>query len=171
MLTCVKYRKRLGAYMDGELSKRKRTAMDRHLSICDLCRTELEGQKKMGPILDTLAVPQAPTVLAAWILAEAHRRKKKSGIIPIRWKGLYFGPWLPRAVTTVTLVFGLITGGYMGSTSYQDAGPDGPRIVWEEQMGVDGLLSNLYLSGPLSGDSIEAVTLAMFEKDEGNNVE
>ncbi len=173
MLSCVKYRKRLGAYMDGELSERKRTSTKRHLSECDACRAELAANKKLEPLLNTLLVPPVPTAVATRILAEAQKRKKARGRIQIRmqWKTLRFGAWLPRAVTTAALISGLITGGYMGAISYRGIGPDQPGALAEENMAADGVWSDLNTFGALSGDSIEAVTFAMLEENGGIYVE
>ncbi len=173
MLRCVKYRKRLGAYMDGELSERKRTSTTRHLSECDLCREELESLKELNPFLNTLLVPTRPAALTTRILAEAQKRKKTSSIILIRmqWKTLVFDAWFPRAVTTAALVLGLLSGEYMGSISYRYAGTDQLETLTEENMAVDRTWSELNALTVLSGDSIEALTFAMLEENEGNYVE
>ncbi len=86
MLSCKKYRKRLNAYLDGELPARKKVAVERHLAACQSCRTVLQSLRDLGPALLAADVPAAPTDLTSRIMAEAYLAKRRGAEKPSPWR-------------------------------------------------------------------------------------
>ena len=165
MLSCAKNRKRLNAYMDGELPERKRRNVERHLAHCSACRLELEGLRGLGPLLRHDEAPPVPAGLSARIMAEAafRQRLKEAGKTSVRqWREFLFKPWLVRGVTTAALIIGLAVGAWMGWTSR--LGPDsgkGVAMSTHENIG-----RNMYAFDVLGAEprgSLEAATLALLD--------
>lgn len=51
MKRCALIRKKISPYLDGSLSRRSRTGVERHLRECDDCRREYEEQKQLKRLL------------------------------------------------------------------------------------------------------------------------
>jgi anti-sigma factor RsiW len=165
MWSCARNRKRLNAYIDEELPKRSRNEVERHLAVCESCRTVLDGLRGLGPYLQMLDAPPVPVALTSRILSEASSRQKRRGKEPVwlGWKALLSQPWFVPGATTAALVVGLTMGAWMGWTSYRDAGSGQLLAVAKK---TDGSASSLYAFDVLSAEprgSIEAATLAFLE--------
>lgn len=118
MFTCVRDRKRLGAYLDGELSGRDRASVERHLEVCDQCRAVLSGLKELEPLLVAHEAPPVPLGLTARVMAAArHRRHGQATAVwnPLRWWRMASAPM--RWASVATPVAGLIAGLVLGWTS------------------------------------------------------
>ncbi len=164
MFTCRKYRKRLGAYLDGELSKRKRTSLERHLVKCNSCRTVLDSLRQLETDLLSLNVPAIPDDLTLRILAEARAQKKrKIEVTPIQswWDVLTLQLGELRGATMAALIIGLTMGTFMGWTTYWDG-----RTAQSSTMkaGNEGVENPFYALDALSSTpegSIEAAVLTL----------
>ncbi len=165
MLSCTKNRKRLNAYMDGELPERKRREVERHLAHCSVCRFELDGLRELAPLLGHDEAPPVPAGLSARIMAEAvfrQRRKEAEKTSGWKWREFLFHPWLVRGATTAALVVGLALGAWMGWTSRpsHDSGKEVTITTHEN------IARNMYDFDVLSAEprgSIEAATLALLD--------
>lgn len=163
MWSCVKNRKHLNAYMDGELPERALREVERHLAGCPDCLLELEGLRGLAPFLENNDVPPVPAGLSARILAEAAVRQKRKECQKTsgwEWRELLFQPWLVRGVTTAALVVGLTMGALMGWTSYLR--PDSTHWIATNE----SVARNMYAFDVLGAEprgSIEAATLAFLD--------
>ena len=122
MFSCSKVRRQLGAYLDGELSPKSRTAMERHLAQCRSCQGALESFHRLERALRVVEVPPAPPSLARQIMAKARERQDtemERNVIRLG-RGLpTFRPWAFRVAAAAVLVFGLAAGSYMGRSVSQ----------------------------------------------------
>jgi anti-sigma factor RsiW len=79
-MDCKKFKARLHAYLDGELTPAEREAFDLHVLDCPVCRAEVEGYRGLGMLLGGLSVPKVPAGLAERILAAASKASEVSKI-------------------------------------------------------------------------------------------
>jgi len=166
MLSCIRCRKRLGAYLDGELSERQQTLLDRHLPGCGSCRAALNAMRGLEPLLGKLDVPPAPTTLTSRILTEVYARQgsQVAGSRFLSWRQVltpHF--WVVRRATAAALIAGLTIGAYMGWARYGDSGSARPAATaaWNEP--VDETLYAFDVLSAAPQGSIEAATLALLE--------
>jgi anti-sigma factor RsiW len=165
MSSCSRNRKRLNAYIDGELPQQARHSVAQHLAECTSCRTVLHGLRGLEPYLQTLDTPSIPAALTSRILSEASLRRRK--VAKNRnnwwWRTIWPQPLLVTGATTAALVVGLAMGAWMGWTSYRNTG-SGQLIAVTTK--TDGIASSLYAFDVLSAEprgSIEAASLAFLE--------
>ena len=110
MLSCLRYRNRLGAYLDGELSQRRRKAVAAHVARCKTCRVALEDLRRLAPVMHALEVPPVPAGLAGHVMTRARRRAVRSHMEPVIWNPLEWwkmasAPLRVAACTAVLLAF------------------------------------------------------------------
>lgn len=111
-MNCKKVLSRLHAYVDGEMPAKRMREMDEHLGVCPACRGQIERIRRVGDILNSLAVPPLPGDFAARVMEEARRRaplvKEKKFFFPLDWQPLQWlldlsGPMRLAACTMVLL--------------------------------------------------------------------
>lgn len=66
MLTCFVYRRKLGAYVDGELTDFTGGRIARHLSGCSACRRTADGLARLRGLLRAQAVAAEPDWTGLW---------------------------------------------------------------------------------------------------------
>jgi len=78
-MRCFKYRKRIGAYIDGELDQKRTEILERHLAACSRCSTELaEFREQWAGFAEIERHPSIPPGLRASILDSLEKREKSS---------------------------------------------------------------------------------------------
>ena len=116
-MSCIGYRKRMGAYLDGELSEREQKSVEAHLTGCVACRAALSDLRALEPLLHVMEVPPIPAGIAAKVVAVAqtHRSEKATASWnPFQWWRMTTTPI--HAAGIFVLVIGLITGLSIGGT-------------------------------------------------------
>ncbi|TVM13871.1 hypothetical protein DPQ33_18035 [Oceanidesulfovibrio indonesiensis] len=166
MAMCRKYQKRLGAYLDGELSERERAAIERHLSVCSSCRASMESMKRLAPIMKQLGPAPIPPYLSSRILAEAYAEAEKPKTRFMKKWPESFSPrvWGLEGLTTTALVLGLVLGGFLGWSSFQQDDPITIDKPYDRSAEI--LYGFDFLSATPQG-TIEAATLALLENERG----
>lgn len=162
MGTCTKNRKRLNAFIDGELTGSARREIEGHLSVCRACRRELNQMRGLERMLSCDVVPPVPEGLSDRILAEAALMQdsgsaaatefRKSKTNPIR-------PWWIRVATAAVFVMGLAIGAWLGWTSTHGSGA---RLHTRAQSAQDQIGQYLFAFEALGAapqGSIEGATL------------
>ena len=116
MLSCVRYRSRLGAFLDGELNRRKSNAIAAHVAGCAACQKRIEDIRGLEGVLRSASlVPALPDGLAARVMAEARRKRRAEKIEqkpffammwnPVRWIAQLSAPMRIAACVTMLLAF------------------------------------------------------------------
>jgi len=110
MLSCLRYRNRLGAYLDGELSPRRSKTVSAHVARCKACRVALEELRRLAPVMHALEVPPVPAGLADHVMARARTSALRSHMEPVTWSPLEWwrmvsAPLRLAACATVLLAF------------------------------------------------------------------
>ena len=114
-MRCKTVRKKLNAYLDGELPAGVAVRVEEHVRGCPLCAEELAGLRRLGGVMDAAPRAETPEAFALSVLRAAARRARarESKIIPIRWLS---PPLLARAAAVLALVFGVAVGGLMSGS-------------------------------------------------------
>lgn len=111
MLSCLRYRNCLGAYLDGELSLKRSKAVSAHLARCKTCRIALEDIRRLAPVMHALEVPPVPASLANHVMALARAKASHPQRLvtwsPLEWWQMMSAPLRFAACTTVLLAFSL----------------------------------------------------------------
>jgi len=111
-MRCKNVKSRLNRYLDGELSDRKRHAVQRHVAACAACREALERLGAAEGVLRQLAEPpDVPTGFAQRVIARAARRREQRPFVaPFRKS---FSPAM-RVAAAAMVTLGLGVGVLMG---------------------------------------------------------
>jgi anti-sigma factor RsiW len=168
MGSCARNRKRLNAYIDGELTERERRSVARHLAVCPSCRLLVTDYQGLGPALLEEEVPPVPIGLASRILAEASSRplRREHG----RWTGITANTFplramLVRGATAAALTAGLALGGWMGWSVHRSPGSEQRvSVTAREDEGRRLYAMDVLGAGPQG--SIEAATLALLNREQ-----
>ena len=109
MQSCLGYRNRLGAYLDGELSPSRSKAVSAHVARCKACRVALEDLRHLPPVMHALEAPPVPAGLADHVMALARTRAARPQLPvtwnPLEWWRMVSAPLRLTACATVLLAF------------------------------------------------------------------
>ena len=97
MNSCDEVRDWLSAYLDGELTARRREAVEAHLAGCDACRRELASLRQVSACLQAWPAPEPASDLSARFTERLAARAAQQDRRP--W---FAGPW-PRAAAATAL--------------------------------------------------------------------
>lgn len=115
-MKCRKITKRLGAYLDGELSPRATASVEAHLRACEGCAARLAELEGVARLLSALPAPKAARGLGRRIRLAAQERQVR--VTPL-------APWR-RAVAgmaaAAALLIGLTAGALMGRQALEAPG-------------------------------------------------
>jgi anti-sigma factor RsiW len=122
MFSCLRVRRQLNAYLDGELSPKSRTAVERHLVRCKSCRSVWESLNRLGQALQVVEVPPVPPSLTWQIMAKAREDQNtemERNVIRLGHRLATPRPWAFKVAAAAVLVFGLAVGSYTGRSVSQ----------------------------------------------------
>jgi anti-sigma factor (TIGR02949 family) len=89
-MDCKKVLSRLHAYLDGEVPAELMQDIEKHLSTCPSCLSQVERIRQVHDMLDGLSVPPLPQEFAARIMAKAQREvpfaKEKRPLLSLDWR-------------------------------------------------------------------------------------
>ena len=165
MINCKTTRNHLGPYVDGELSDGTRVTIETHLAGCLDCQHELNALKTLERVLYTLNVPARPPFLHTRIMIRAGKQRGIKRLLAPSMARRTFWPRLPRWISALALVWGLVIGSAMGLYIYAPA--QEPHLVAElssaQQNCMNEFLYGLNHWSPMDRGGIESVTLAVME--------
>jgi len=121
-MKCSQIKKRLSAFLDGEVSEQERQFITEHLKSCDSCRKELEELSQVSDILDIIQEVEVSPYFITRLKQRITDQEQKSLIrLPLT-------EWIRRAlvpaVTTILVACSLFIGGQLGKAIYQAGGED-----------------------------------------------
>jgi hypothetical protein len=117
-MICEETEKSFSSYLDGQLARPARAAVDAHLEVCPVCRRQLERTRLLTRALARLEQPLPPANLATSInnlllIERAARRQQPSGSLSsqfLRWLEPRLMPYAVGALTSVLLFVGVVNG-------------------------------------------------------------
>ena len=109
MWSCLKYRNRIGAYLDGELNLKQSKAVAAHVTKCTACRAALEDLRRLAPVMHALESPPVPAGLTDHVMALARTRATRPKNLvtwsPLEWWQMVSAPLRLAVCATVLLAF------------------------------------------------------------------
>ncbi len=128
-MECDEVTEKIGSYMDRELDKDGPVALERHLSSCPSCKSELESIKKLNSLLDALPSMRVPSQFAREIVNRTLSQEVRQYNFADWWRSFNL-VWKVAACTTALI--GLLIGGSLAKFSL---GPpissfDAKAIMW-----------------------------------------
>ena len=117
-MICEETEKSFSSYLDGQLARPARAAVDTHLEVCPVCRRQLERTRLLTRALARLEQPLPPANLATSInnlllIERAARRQQPTGSLSsqfLRWLEPRLMPYAVGALTSVLLFVGVVSG-------------------------------------------------------------
>lgn len=118
MKTCRRIRKRLSAFVDGEVGERERTELEEHIHTCSRCQKEAEELSHLRLRLGEIEkLPSAPHLWPTILAAVSRVRRERSSFFPPSLRALRPVPVAVMALTII--VIGLWAGANLGTIIYQ----------------------------------------------------
>lgn len=151
-MKCSKIKKRLSAYLDGELSEQERCIISEHLKLCQECKAELAAMSSVSDALKILEGFETPPFFMTR-LRQAVKEQEKPVPFLQRIKGL-----VVSAATAVAVIASLFIGNQAGRTIYQSIArtPEPAMVETSDVFGLDGFEE--FPEGSLSDIYDELVT-------------
>jgi len=117
-MICEETEKNFSSYLDGQLARPTRAAVDAHLEVCPVCRRQLDRTRLLTRALARLEQPLPPANLATSInnlllIERAARRQQPTGSLSsrfLRWLEPRLMPYAVGALTSVLLFVGVVNG-------------------------------------------------------------
>ena len=138
---CGLARRRLNAFIDGELSQRDRLFVSRHIERCSRCRGALDEIAMLEPLLRESDIPDIPEQLIGTVMSEA---RKRVHVMPTA-RFLRLERAFSRAAVIAALITGIATGLLFGwsagrgmTASSVNADSGGVDIVVANRLDVFG---------------------------------
>jgi anti-sigma factor RsiW len=132
---CVEIRKRLDAWVDGELPVPEAEVITRHLTACPACRLEAEGLQRITAAMDNLPPLAAPAGLYRRTMA-AFRTATGTPGMREWWQELSLAM---RGAVCGAALAGLLCGAVLG-TSLTTLGADKPAAPYQTLYVSQGIL-------------------------------
>jgi anti-sigma factor (TIGR02949 family) len=131
-MKCSKIRKKLSAYLDGEMPEHERSVISEHLQQCKECRAELTALSAVRDALNSIEGMEVPPYFMTRLRQHIKEQREP---VPFRQRirGLVF-----TAATAFALVASLFIGNQAGKTLYQSIAHT-PEPVVAETNNVFGL--------------------------------
>ncbi len=118
MMNCQESQREFSPYLDDELTRDARMALDAHLDVCPICRRELDETRSLIRSYSLIARPAAPPNLAAaishaLIIERAERNARTAHGLRervTRWIEPHLMPYAVGALYSLLLFVGVIAG-------------------------------------------------------------
>lgn len=116
-MECSRIRRRLSAFLDGEVSETERDSISDHLKLCEGCQRELLGLSQVWDFLDLMEETQASPYFMVHLKQKIAEQESRRGIrLPfVEWIGRVAAPAAATAVVLLSILFG----SHLGRGIYQ----------------------------------------------------
>ncbi|PIP12389.1 MAG: hypothetical protein COT45_02860 [bacterium (Candidatus Stahlbacteria) CG08_land_8_20_14_0_20_40_26] len=147
-MKCSRIRRRLSAFLDGEVSEEEKQHILEHLKTCPDCQRELEALHQLSDSFDSFEEIEPSPYFMIHLKQRIAKREARSLI------RLPFMGWTRRVAVpvgaTALVIFSLFLGGRLGNAIYQAKAESESRLNTEftELLCVNS--SNDFSSGSLS---------------------
>lgn len=131
-MKCSRIKKKLSAYLDGEVSEQERRMISEHLKLCEECKAEFTAMSSVGDALKTLEGFETPPFFMTR-LRQAVSEQERSVPFLQRMRSLAVS-----AATAIAVIASLFIGNQAGKTIYQSIART-PETVTAETSDVFGL--------------------------------
>lgn len=134
VMKCAKVKKRLSAFLDGELDAAMREAVATHLDTCSRCKVEAKRLQSAYDLLGNgIQLPPDPFFI---MRLRARLTACKGADMPITWQR-----WAWRVILPATVAVGLLIGVLLGKEIQQN-------WVYSQPNTYDYLSSSLFYESP-----------------------
>lgn len=146
-MKCFRIKKKLSAYLDGEMPEQERITISEHLKQCEECRAELAALSAVADALNTIEGMEVPPYFMTRLRQNVREQAKPVPFL-LRIKSLAV-----TAATAFALVASLFIGNQAGKTLYQSIAqtPEPVMVETDDVFGLgafeefpDGSLSDIY---------------------------
>ncbi len=134
-MNCKGTRKRLSAYLDGEVSGGEEAGIREHLAACPRCTGELAALRRVDGVLDELEGMVASAGFARGVREAAERARREAP--PIARSTTWLSPVGLRAAALLTLVGGLWTGYMAGDAATRPPTQGAPQEFSDLDLSLD----------------------------------
>ncbi|KPJ74000.1 hypothetical protein AMJ52_02345 [candidate division TA06 bacterium DG_78] len=108
-MKCSEIKRKLSAFLDGEVSEEEKQIILEHLNTCDRCRKEFEALSQVSEVLEVIDEIQVSPFFVTHLKQRITGQKAKSRVhIP-------FVEWIRRAAVPITAVVLIIISFLVGS--------------------------------------------------------
>jgi len=116
-MKCAKIRKRLSAFMDGEVSEEEKRQISIHLEFCDRCQQELV---ELTQVADTLSLIEKAQVSPYFMARLKQRIAEEKPRRHVYWSlGEIIKPAVIPVTATVLVIFSFVLGHSLGKAICQ----------------------------------------------------
>jgi anti-sigma factor RsiW len=112
-MECSRIKKRLSAYLDGEVSEDERITISEHLGQCDACQKELTSLSKVVDVLGRIEEMEVPPYFMTRLKQQVRAQVKPKPFFQ-RIRSMVLS-----AATAIAVVVSILAGSQMGRTIYQ----------------------------------------------------
>ena len=148
-MDCKRTRKRLNAYLDGELKPRRANAVREHLSTCPRCEAELDELRRLNEALGALPGMDAPLGFARRVRLAAESRSAGARLVVLD----RLRPALAHAALVLVVLAGLWSGLAIGQATSGGAPAAEQTVASDLDLPMDllsaapaGSLADVYLT-------------------------
>lgn len=134
-MKCPEIRRRLDAWVDGELPAHEAEQIVRHLDQCPACRNEAESIKQIVASLDALPAIHAPASLTRKTLRAYRAGLANPGMVQW-WQGLSLAM---RGAVCCAILAGLLCGAVLGTSLFMTI-PDGNANPYQTLYASTGIV-------------------------------
>ena len=128
-MNCKKTRKRLNAFLDGELSAELKARVEDHFRRCPECAAELARLRKLRGLLDQVPGMTVPAGFARSVRAGAERLVREEKLVPMPAARSLV---LVRVAAMVAIVVGLALGGVVSNAVVRARSVESPVAAAQE---------------------------------------
>lgn len=160
-MNCGESRELLAEYVDGLIGVNEKEALEAHLSLCQLCSAEVDGQRRTRAFLRSARRFSAPTGFSGSVMAEIRTAEKDGGLFGWLWSMPPHLKLIEAAAVAAVVFIGVYSAGFLSERI------TGAPAALNGEAGLVASVSVEYLD-PVPPESMADVYLAASENGNEN---